>query len=152
MSEDYRREQIEQAASEIVAALVNSETLQHIRDERQRSVLAWAAATFGQGVAGDLGERAKRVAEEAIELAQAEGVPADALHALIAHVYAKAPGKYWQEAGGVGVTLLAYCERRGFSAESCEREEVARITSLGRDHFRARQNAKAAAGVARAAE
>ncbi|MEX2126941.1 MAG: hypothetical protein WD871_01690 [Xanthobacteraceae bacterium] len=135
--------------AEIVEMVLTPDNMQQLRDERQRIVLAWCEATFGAGPAADLHERASRVVEEALELAQCEGVDPDLLHELIDHVFARKPGQPWQEAGGVGVTLLAYCERRAISAEQCERAEFARAVSVPKEKTRERQSAKAAAGIAR---
>lgn len=95
-------------------------------------------------------ERVTRLLEEAIELAQSEGLLLDDARRLMEHVYQKPPGDAFQEVGGVGITLLVYCGSRGFSADRAELSELVRV--LGRDpqHFRDRQNAKAAAGVAEA--
>lgn len=120
-----------------------------VRDLRQDAVFAWVCRCFGKGVSTDSRERVARLLEEAIELAQAEGFPRALAAALLDHVYARPAGDPAQEVGGVGITLLAYCAARGFSAENCEANEFDRIMSLPADHFRARQNAKADAGVAR---
>lgn len=118
-----------------------------MRDERQRAVTEWALDTFGP-VAGETRERVIRLVEEVFELAQAEGVELEALVRVGRHVYAKPAGDPGLEVGAVGVTLLAYCGVRGFSAEQAECAEAERVMALPREHFRARQNAKAEAGVA----
>ena len=63
-------------------------------------------------------------------------------------MFGKIAGEVQQEAGGVGITLLALCELHGFSAERAEAEELGRVLRLPPSHFRKRQNAKADAGVA----
>ena len=88
-----------------------------------------------------------RLLEEVIELAQAEGVQSRRVAALLDHVYNKSPGKPEQEVGGVGVTLLAYCELRGLSADAEERREFDRVRAIDPARFRLRQNVKADAGV-----
>lgn len=142
------RSEAEAIAREIIEEVLTPDNLQHLRDERQRIVLGWVEATFGAGPAHDLHERAARIVEEAAELAQCEGVPADLLHEIVDHVYRKPAGKPWQEAGGVGVTLLAYCEARAVSAEQCEREEFARAVAAPK----AKSREMAMAGIARYSE
>ena len=89
-----------------------------------------------------------RLLEEAVELAQAEGVPLDRALATVEHVYLKPAGKPEQEAGGVGVTLLAYCAARGISADAEEAREFERVLDIDPAYFRARHNIKADAGIA----
>ena len=103
------------------------------RADRQKVVLEWAEATFGE-VALDLRERALRLVEEAIELAQASGVECDAICGLVGHVYAKPPGEPEKELGAVCVTLLAYAEAAGESAEDSEAREINRVTALDRNY------------------
>jgi hypothetical protein len=116
------------------------------RNERQRVVLSWVRRTFGEGLLA-IEERVARLLEEVVELAQAEGLPEEKAHALVAHVYGKPSGAVLQEVGGIGVTLLAYCGAAGISADGCEAAEVARVLALPAKHFHKRQNIKAAAGV-----
>lgn len=118
------------------------------RNHRQRCVQQWVVDAFGEQVAMNVHERTMRVLEEAIELAQSEGISLFEVVGLANHVYRKPLGKPQQEVGGIGVTLLAYCALKGFSADEEEQREVARILSFPPDHFRQRQAAKAAAGVA----
>jgi len=119
-----------------------------VRRERQRQVYDWTLRCFGN-IAIDLEERATRQLEEAIELAQCEGLPRQLCHSLIDYVYSKEPGKANQEVGGIAITLLAYCEAKGLDADECEVAELNRILSKTSEHFRERQNAKASNGVAR---
>ncbi len=57
-------------------------------------------------------ERAMRLLEEAIELAQAEGISGDQARQQVAYVYGRPLGNAYQEAGGVAVCLLAWCAGR----------------------------------------
>ncbi len=117
------------------------------RDRRQSHVYAWARSTFGEDAAVP-NERAYRFLEEALELVQAEGISAADVALLTVHVFQKPKGEPEQEAGGVGVTLLAYCESKGFSAEQAERLEAERVFAIDPVYFRRRHNVKADAGVA----
>lgn len=119
------------------------------RDERQSAVLDWATNCFGFGVATDPIERAKRLLEEAAELAQACGVDSVSAHEILVHVFSRPPGAIPQEIGGVGITLLALCAARNISADVCELGELNRILEAPRDMFKARQRGKALAGIAR---
>jgi NTP pyrophosphatase (non-canonical NTP hydrolase) len=117
------------------------------RDDRQAKVYEWCLATFGRAEQ-ELQERAIRLVEEAIELAQAEGILECTLRDLLEVVYLKPSGYAHQEAGGVGTTLLAYCQAAGISANRAEKEEWDRVRQLDPEYFRERQARKVAAGVA----
>jgi hypothetical protein len=115
------------------------------RDSRQTRCLRWVKETFGILTVKD---RAIRLLEEAIELAQSECVSKEDAIRIIEHVYSKPAGDPQQEAGGIGVCLLAYCELRGFSAEQLEKAELDRVMSKDPAWFRKRHNVKAEAGIA----
>jgi hypothetical protein len=117
------------------------------RDERQRRVYDWVRTTFGLANQ-DAHERALRFFEEAVELAQAEGIREEELVRIVRHVLTKPPGTPLQEAGGAGTTLLAYCEAKGFSADTAERLEFDRVLSFPSEHFRRRHDVKVEAGIA----
>jgi hypothetical protein len=67
---------------------------------------------------------------------------------LIDYVYSRPTGDIKQEVGGVCISLLAFCENLGISAENCEIVEAGRVLNTDPSHFRKRQDAKFAAGVA----
>ncbi len=117
------------------------------RDDRQYAVKQWAVDAFGEASMA-IHERIARLLEEVIELAQAEEFPPEQIARLVEHVYSKPPGIREQEVGGIGVTLLAYCAVIGISADEAEEREVLRVLGKPLEHFRTRQNAKAAAGIA----
>jgi hypothetical protein len=117
------------------------------RDNRQLAVFRWTAETFGLA-ALTIGERALRVLEEAVELAQAAGIDHAQVRTLVDHVFAKPPGALKQEAGGVGLCLLAFAEACKFSADEAESAEFERVLQLDPGHFRMRHNKKADAGIA----
>lgn len=121
------------------------------RNERQRAVHAWVGETFGAAALSKR-ERLLRLLEETIELVQAEGLDANAARSVVDHVFSKPPGDPFQEAGGVGLTLLAYCAIAGFYADNAEIAELQRVLALDPEHFRARHNRKAEAGIAVRAE
>lgn len=127
--------------------------LEHLRTQaKQRTelpsrVFSWVRATFGETNAIPR-ERTLRFLEEAIELAQAEGIESDLIIKLLGHVYAKPTGTREQELGGIGVTLLAYCGSTGLSLDDSTEAELARVLEKNPEHFRERHNIKARAGVA----
>ncbi|MBM3539137.1 MAG: hypothetical protein FJX55_15060 [Alphaproteobacteria bacterium] len=122
------------------------------RDKRQRQAAAWAESCFGREVVEDRRERVTRILEEAIELAQAEGLDVGTVARLSDRVFAKPPGVPRQELGGLGVCLLVYAEAAGVSADAVEAEEVAAVLTRDPAHFRDRQNAKAALGLGKPCE
>lgn len=116
------------------------------RSDRQVLVASWCAAAFGSDHASSLPQRGIRLAEEAIEAAQAAGCDADMVHKLVDYVYARPVGELGQELGGVGITLLALANAAGLSAEGEEAREFSRIMDKPLHHFTARNAAKDAAG------
>lgn len=113
---------------------------------RQGQVHRWCIAAFGDDHAKSIEQRGIRLAEEAIEAAQASGCQKDMLHRLVDHIYGRPVGKLHQELGGVGVTLLALAQAAGVDAETAEVREVDRILAKPLAHFTARDAAKNAAG------
>lgn len=122
------------------------ETSRSVRDRRQSDTHAWCVAAFGDHDARSVPQRGLRLAEEAIETAQACGCDPAMLHRLIDHVYAKPVGELPQELGGLGVTLLALAEAAGISADEAEQHELLRVRAKPLSHFAARNAAKKAAG------
>lgn len=116
------------------------------RDRRQRQTHAWCVAAFGDHDARSIAQRGLRLAEEAIETAQACGCDAAMLHRLVDHVYAKPVGELDQELGGLGVTLLALAQAAGLSADRAEHRELERVMAKPLEHFAARNEAKKSAG------
>lgn len=117
------------------------------REDRQDIVAAWCAAAFGKEQATSLPQRGLRLLEEAVEAAQAAGVPLDKAQHVVSYVYGRPVGDLPQELGGVGVTLLALAEAAGYSADGEESREVSRVTSLPLEHFAKRNAEKNAAGL-----
>lgn len=115
----------------------------------QNLMMDWMVTRFGLPVALNRKERTMRVLEEALELAQAEGVTWAAALLLLDHVFKKPAGEPEQEAAGIMVTMLAwFAITPSLSMEEVTVQEIGRIRNLPADHFRARHNKKASAGVA----
>ena len=68
-----------------------------------------------------------RLLEEAIELAQAEGITVEQVCDQTQHVYARPPGLPAQEAGGVAVCLYGWCAAAHIQLTEVASEELARI-------------------------
>lgn len=93
--------------------------------EFQRRIWAWCLDTVPGHVA--VTARTARFLEEAIELAQATGLPEHAIHHLVAHVFGRPPGDAAQEVAGSLVTLVALAEALGVDAGEAGLREAARI-------------------------
>lgn len=81
-------------------------------------------------------ERAIRLLEESIELAQAEGITAEQVSKQSAHVFSRPPGTPRQEAAGVAVCLLGWCAANETTFEALADEEIARIEAKPIDQIR----------------
>ena len=114
---------------------------------RPEQVLRWAVNTFGL-VARNRDERAARLVEEAVEVAQAEGVAIDVLERIVRRVYSRPAGDVAQEIGGLAMTLDACAENIGIDAQQEAWRELGRVLDLPRDHFVKKHAEKAADGVA----
>jgi len=117
-----------------------------VREYRQQIAGEWVRRTFGPQALSPR-ERVKRLIEEATELAQAEGLQAYEIYQIADVVFRRPVGSPEQEVGGVSLTLLAYCYAKDFSADELEDLELQRVLSKSADHFRRRQNEKAALGI-----
>lgn len=113
----------------------------------QSDVLAWAVRSFGP-IAQNVDERAARIAEEAIEIAQVEGVPLDTIKRIADRVYSRPAGERWQEIGGTMIGILSYAEIVGLSMAECTRREFDRVLSKPREWWQKKHAEKVAAGTA----
>lgn len=115
-------------------------------DKMQDTVYGWGLRCFGQEHMNDPKRRGMRQGEEAIEFAQAVGVPKEKLIELVEHVYSREPGDPVQELGGIAVTWLAACTAMHIPAQWAASEEIARVLAKDPEHFRQRNEAKVKAG------
>ena len=67
-------------------------------------------------------------------------------HLLVDHVFSRPIGTLEQELGGVGISALVLASAAGLSADDAEAAELERVLSKPIEHFRARNDAKVAAG------
>lgn len=93
----------------------------------QDGVAQWMFECFGPAIAADKIERADRFVEEALELVQSVGYPAERIIALIDYVYARPIGEPVQETGGVMVTLASFCLAHGIDLDKAAHTELARV-------------------------
>lgn len=115
------------------------------RDIRQARVGDWVEQMFGTRT--NAMERVTRFLEEALELAQAEGMELEVALRLAFYVFGRTSGDPAQEAGGAGLTLLAYCDAKGISADTVERAELLRVLSKSPESMRRRHREKTEANV-----
>ncbi len=116
---------------------------------RPARILEWVHRCFGVHPDHGPTDRATRLLEEAIEVAQAAGVSQARAHAVLVHVYSRPAGELAQEIGGVGVCAEALAELVGTSLEAETQTEWERICAHTPEHFTRRHQAKADAGIAR---
>lgn len=108
----------------------------------------WVMRRFGRKCLLDPKERAVRLLEEALELAQAEDIGLETVSATALYVYGRPKGERSQEAAGVAVCLLAYCRARHLSFLRIADKEVTRIEHVAPHISQAKHAAKAHAGIA----
>lgn len=113
----------------------------------QRRVLKWATDNFG-AIANNADERAARLVEEALEIAQAQGVPLEVVGRIATRCYSRAVGELGQEIGGCGIALLALAESAGLNFEDEILREWQRVAHLPKEHWRKKHAEKVAAGTA----
>lgn len=95
----------------------------------QDHIGVWMRDVFGDVIAMDPLERIIRFLEEALELAQAQGLTVDEVNRVVKYVYNREKGEVPQEVAGVVVTLSAFCYRMGIDMEAESVKEFYRIDS-----------------------
>ena len=93
----------------------------------QPRVAAWVREVFTNAEAEDVPERALRMAEEALELAQACNVDAEILHRLVDYVFSRPVGAPEKEIAGTMVTVYALAAALGADAQAEFETELLRI-------------------------
>lgn len=109
-------------------------------------ILLWARTMFGD-VAMSRAERAKRMFEEACELAQACDLAEDECRAIARRTWSRPKDTVRKEVGGLLVTLLALCEINNVDPDEALLAEARRILSKPNEHWRGKHDAKVAAGT-----
>lgn len=114
--------------------------------ELQQRVAEWVKTRIGADHMHPM-ERALRLFEEAAELLQSEGVDEQSAIEQVRYVYGRPAGEPEQEAAGVAVCLLAWCESRGVSFVTLAAREIERIEAKPLDQIRGSVTRKADAGL-----
>lgn len=83
----------------------------------ENKALELCVETFGEGTCG-LKERTARTCEEAIEIAQVGGLTRDDVIALVDRCFAKPPGEFYQELGGLAMTTGCLMASVGYTYEA----------------------------------
>jgi hypothetical protein len=114
----------------------------------QDRIVVWLTRVFGASVAQSRAENATRLVEEAVELAQAEGVPSDVLARVLKRCCSRPVGEPGQEAAGVAFCLLAYTKSAGLDLDHELGKEIAQVEQTRDYDIRERHAAKIALGIA----
>lgn len=109
--------------------------------------LDWAVRCFGSRHVYSTNVRALRLVEEAIEAAQAAGVPESQVLAAVGIVYQRKVGELYQEVGGVMLTAAVLMGIRGLDIDELFDMELRRVLSQPIDHFAQRNKEKNALGL-----
>ena len=109
--------------------------------------LDWAIRCFGEDHVYNPRARALRLAEEAVELAQALDVGRDVMHLLIDAVYNRPPGKMDQELGGVAMTFTVLAASFDNDPDEYLMAELRRVLAKPSEHFAARNEEKNKLGL-----
>lgn len=107
----------------------------------QARVAPWMLACFGAEISGDMVERGDRLLEEVLEMLQSDGYDPARVAPLRDYVYGRTTGEPVQEAGGVMVTLAAYCLAADLDMHAAGETELARVWTKV-DKIREKQAAK----------
>lgn len=113
----------------------------------QSEIKRFVLRTWGKKSMYNLPERALRIVEETIELAQAHGVQPSKLYAVIDRVYSRPLGNATEEVGDIAFTLLAYTEVSGDDLEGILSQRLQRVESIPVEDLRERHRQKRAAGT-----
>jgi NTP pyrophosphatase (non-canonical NTP hydrolase) len=117
-----------------------------------RRAYDWAKRVFGGPSVTSKTERAMRVAEEALELLQAEGVASDSAYRLVDEIWARPKGDPVQELGGLMNTVMIYSHAVGVSIQDAFTLEMQRVESKPDAYFRKRHDQKIKAGLSEPSE
>lgn len=117
------------------------------RRKRQKAVYEWVRTSLGIDATKPF-ERALRVVEEALELAQSAGIAHEQVTRILDHVYSRPAGRMDIEAGDVGVAILAFCESLDLSADELEEVRVEYALTLDPEVLAKRVQEKMSDGIA----
>jgi NTP pyrophosphatase (non-canonical NTP hydrolase) len=109
--------------------------------------LDWACRSFGTEHVYNFPIRALRVAEEAVELAQAYRIPKEKMLDLVEIVYSRPPGEPDQELGGVAMTAEVLAAAHGHDLNAYFEIELRRVLAKSTEHFARRNQDKIDIGL-----
>lgn len=112
----------------------------------QKDVYDWSVGVFGP-LSGNLEERALRMLEEALEVAQSAGVPKEVAERLKDNVYARPVGDISQELAGCLLTLESTAEAAKIDLTEATILEWSRIQKISLEEWKTRVIDKRTAGV-----
>ena len=107
----------------------------------------WAVRCFGREHVQNRAVRILRLVEEAVELAQAGGIPQKKIAKLVEIVYERPPGNVIQEIAGVLMTVNVLCGTLGLDPDDILLAEVRRVLGKPPSHFAQRNAEKVAQGL-----
>lgn len=107
----------------------------------------WAVRSFGTHNTNHLPMRALRLAEEAIELAQAHGLPKEKMQHLVDVVYSRPIGNPYKELGGVLMCVNVMSAAQKLDPEGIFADELNRCLSKTPEFFFARNRDKIEMGL-----
>jgi len=110
-------------------------------------VLDWAIRCFGMDHVYNLPIRALRLAEEAVELTQAYGIPKEKMLDLVEIVYSRPVGDKEQELGGVALTTTVLAAAYGQDLDYFFDRELRRVLSKPPTHYADRNQEKLDLGL-----
>lgn len=112
-----------------------------------RIAFDWAIRAFGADHVYNHSVRSLRVAEEAVELAQAYGVDKRTMLHLVETVYSRPPGTPEQEMGGVLMTINVMCAAASADPDAVFERELLRVLAKPVEHFTRRNEDKIKLGL-----
>jgi len=118
---------------------------------RTERILTWAYEMFGP-VATNLDERAARLLEETIELAQSCDVSKEVVLKIVDRVYGKPADHLPQELAGVCMTLDAFCGLLGVDPAMVSEIEYRRVSAFPKTYWEDRHALKVEDGIANLSE
>lgn len=117
-------------------------------DSLRLACTRWVQETYGDKSLFDVKNRAMRVAEEGVELAQAEDVTREQMLAIVERAYSRPAGEPRQEFAGVGFTWLVYSYAKHMvDPVQPVIDELRRVETIDSEYFRAKHREKFAAGT-----
>ncbi len=134
----------------------NSELVERVRllegaHSLEHRSAEWVRTRIGAGSMHPK-ERSLRLLEEALELAQAEGVTVAVAASMVRHIYGRPAGDPVREASGIASCLYAYCASKDVRLVDLATQELARNEAKPVEDIEASVARKVAAGLVADAE